>query len=134
LALIDGNLSDLLHQLADAFTGRTNIHVALTITGEGILISEVQVAVYRICQEGLNNIAKHAAASRVKIKLQYTASKVDMHIHDNGRGFDSTLSLPGHYGLSMMYERAEAVGAKLEIMSKPDKGTEISLHWQEAPK
>jgi PAS domain S-box-containing protein len=134
LALIDGNLSDLLHQLADAFTGRTNIHVALTITGEDILISQVQVVVYRICQEGLNNIAKHAAASRVKIKLQYTAGKVDMHIQDNGRGFDSNLSLPGHYGLSMMYERAETIGAKLEIMSKPGKGTEISLHWQETPK
>ena len=134
LALIDSNLSDLLHQLADAFTGRTNIHVALTITGEDILISEVQVAIYRICQEGLNNIAKHAAASRVKIKLQYTASKVHLHIQDNGRGFDPNLSLPGHYGLSMMYERAEAVGAKLEIISKPGKGTDINLHWQEISK
>ena len=134
LALIDSNLSDLLHQLADAFTGRTNIHVALTITGEDILVSEVQVVVYRICQEGLNNIAKHAAASRVKIKLQYTASKVHLQIQDNGRGFDSNISLPGHYGLSMMHERAEAVGAKLEIISKPGKGTEISLHWQGIPK
>jgi PAS domain S-box-containing protein len=134
LALIDSNLGDLLHQLADAFTGRTNIHVALTITGEDILVSEVQVAVYRICQEGLNNIAKHAAASRVKIKLQYTAGKVDLHIQDNGRGFDSNLSLPGHYGLSMMYERAEAVGAKLEIMSRPGKGTAIIFRWQETSK
>jgi signal transduction histidine kinase len=131
LALIDNNLSDLLHQLADAFTGRTNIHVSVAITGEDILSSDVQVAVYRICQEGLNNIAKHAAASRVKIKLQYTAGKVDMHIQDNGRGFDANLSVPGHYGLSMMNERAEAVGAKLEIMSRPGKGTVIIFRWQE---
>jgi signal transduction histidine kinase len=131
LALIDSNLSDLLHQLADAFTGRTNIRVALSITGEDILISEVQVVVYRICQEGLNNIAKHAAASRVKIKLQYTAGKVFMSIQDNGRGFDSSLSLPGHYGLSMMNERVEAIGAKLEIISQPGKGTEIIFRWQE---
>jgi signal transduction histidine kinase len=134
LALIDSNLSDLLHQLADAFTGRTNIHVALTIAGEDVLISEVQVVVYRICQEGLNNIAKHAVASRVKIKLNYTASKVDLQIQDNGRGFDANLSLPGHYGLSMMYERAETIGAKLEIMSEPGKGTKISLRWQETLK
>jgi len=134
LALTDSNLSDLLHQLADAFTGRTNIHVTLTITGEDILISDVQVVVYRICQEGLNNIAKHAAASRVKIKLQFTAGKVDMHIQDNGRGFDSNLSLPGHYGLSMMNERAEAIGAKLEIMSRPGKGTAIIFRWQETSK
>jgi two-component system nitrate/nitrite sensor histidine kinase NarX len=131
LALIDSNLSDLLHQLADAFTGRTSIHVTLSIKGEDILISEVQVVVYRICQEGLNNIAKHAAASRVKIKLQYTAGKVDMSIQDNGRGFDSTLSLPGHYGLSMMNERAEAIGAKLEIVSQLGKGTEVIFRWQE---
>ncbi len=134
LALIDSNLSDLLHQLTDAFTGRTNIHVAITITGEDILISEVQVAVYRICQEGLNNIAKHAAASRVKIKLQYTADKVDMRIQDNGCGFDSNLSLAGHYGISMMNERAEAIGAKLEITSRLGKGTEIILRWPETSK
>lgn len=134
LALTDSNLSDLLHQLADSFTGRTNIHVALTITGEDILISEVQVVVYRICQEALNNIAKHAAASRVKIKLQYTAGKVDMHIQDNGRGFDSNLSVPGHYGLSMMNERAETIGAKLEIMSRPGKGTALIFRWQETSK
>ena len=131
LALIDNNLSDLLHQLADAFTGRTNIRVDITITGEDILSSDVQVAVYRICQEGLNNIAKHAAASRVKIKLHYAAGKVDMHIQDNGRGFAPNLSVPGHYGLSMMNERAEAVGAKLEIMSRPGKGTAIIFRWQE---
>lgn len=131
LALIDNNLSDLLHQLADAFTGRTNIHVTIMITGEDILSSNVQVAVYRICQEGLNNIAKHAAASRVKIKLQYSAGRVDLHIQDNGHGFDQGLSVPGHYGLSMMNERAEAVGAKLEIMSRPGKGTAIIFRWQE---
>ena len=134
LALTDSNLGELLHQLADAFTGRTNIHVTLTITGEDILISEVQVVVYRICQEGLNNIAKHAAASRVRIKLQYAAGKVDLHIQDNGRGFDSNLSVPGHYGLSMMNERAEAIGAKLEIMSRPGKGTAVILRWQETSK
>ena len=134
LALTDNNLSDLLHQLADAFTGRTNIHVTVTIIGEDILNSNVQVVVYRICQEALNNIARHAAASRVKIKLQYTADKVDMHIQDNGRGFDSNLSVPGHYGLSMMNERAETVGAKVEIMSRPGKGTSVIFRWQETPK
>ena len=134
LALINNNLRDLLHQLADAFTGRTNIPVTVTITGEDILSSNVQVVAYRICQEGLNNIAKHAAASHVKIKLKYTASKVDMQIQDDGCGFNSNLSVPGHYGLSMMNERAEAVGAKLEIMSRPGKGTAIIFRWQETSK
>jgi signal transduction histidine kinase len=132
LALTESNLSDLLHQLVNAFTGRTNIPVAITVTGKDNLVSEVQVAVYRICQEALNNIAKHAAASRVRIKLKYAADRVELRIHDNGRGFDSNLGLPGHYGLSMMNERAGAVGAKLEINSEPGKGTEIILRWQVA--
>ena len=98
------------------------------------MASEVQVAFYRICQEGLNNIAKHAGARRVKINLQYTSEKVEMHIQDNGRGFNPNLALPGHYGLGMMHERAEAAGAKLEILSEPDKGTEIVLRWQATKK
>ena len=132
LALTESNLSDLLHQLANAFTGRTNIPVAVTVMGKDSLVSEVQVAVYRICQEALNNIAKHAVASRVRVKLQYTADRVELRIHDNGRGFDANLGMPGHYGLSMMHERAGAVGAKLEINSEPGKGTEIILRWQAA--
>ena len=132
LALTDSNLSDLLHQLANAFTGRTNIPVSVSISGEDILVSEVQVAVYRICQEALNNIAKHANPSNVKIKLQYNAGKVELRIKDNGRGFDPSLSLPGHYGLSMMHERANAVKANLEITSEPWKGSEVIFRWQEA--
>ena len=134
LALTESNLSDLLHQLANAFTGRTNVPVAVVIAGDATLLSEVQVAFYRICQEALNNIAKHAGASRVKINLQYTADKVEMHIHDDGRGFDPNLSLPGHYGLGMMTERAETAGAKLEIISRPDKGSEIILRWRASRK
>jgi PAS domain S-box-containing protein len=129
LALADSNMNDLFHQLANAFTGRTNIPVAVTIKGDDTIRSEVQVALYRICQEALNNIVKHAGASRVKINLQYKADEVEMHIHDNGRGFDPNLALPGHYGLSMMHERAHSVGAELDIVSRPGEGTEIILRW-----
>lgn len=134
LALSDNNLTDLLHQLANAFTGRTNIPVAVNISGEDTLLSGVQIAFYRICQEALNNIAKHAGASRVRINLQYTPEKVEMHVQDNGRGFDSSDPLPGHYGVDIMNERAHTAGAKLKIMSQPDKGTEIILTWQQSQK
>jgi PAS domain S-box-containing protein len=134
LALSDNNLTDLLHQLANAFTGRTNIPVAVNITGEDTLLSGVQAAFYRICQEALNNIAKHAGASRVRINLQHTPEKVEMHVQDNGRGFDPSAPLPGHYGLDIMNERAHAAGAKLKIISHPDKGTEVILIWQESKK
>lgn len=131
LALNDSNLSDLLHQLANAFTGRTNVPASVSITGQEIEHSQVQVVVYRICQEALNNIAKHAYASKVRIKLQYIGNEVELRVRDDGRGFDPTVPLPGHYGLSMMHERAETVGAELEIISQSGKGSEVILRWRE---
>ena len=131
LALADSNLSDLLYQLANAFTGRTNVPASVSVTGQEVEISQVQVAVYRICQEALNNIAKHAFASKVKIKLQYIDKEVELRVRDDGRGFDPNVPLPGHYGLSMMYERAYAVGAEIEVVSQPGKGSEVILRWRE---
>ena len=93
--------------------------------------AEVQVALYRLCQEGLNNIAKHAGASRVDIKLQYERGAVELRIRDDGRGFDPEQTSPGHYGLSMMRERAKAIGATLSITSQPGHGTEIVIRWAE---
>ena len=154
--LTDSSLGDLLRQLANAFTGRTNIPVSIKITGEHVLPAEIQVALYRICQEAFNNIAKHAGANQVEIDLQYevgaamdggsTTAKagmprqiavrsVEMRIRDDGAGFHtSKTSAPGHYGLGMMHERAEAVKAQLAITSRPGHGTEVRLHWPGIPK
>jgi PAS domain S-box-containing protein len=129
--LIDAELGDLLRLLGNAFTGRTNIPVAVTVSGKGSLPAETQVAIYRICQETLNNIAKHAKASQVEINVSYLPAGLKLNIHDNGCGFDSSQSPPsGHYGLGMMRERAEAVGATLSITSAPDQGTDIALSWE----
>jgi len=154
--LSDSSLGDLLRQLANAFTGRTNIPVSVTIAGEHVLTSEIQVVLYRICQESLNNIAKHAEASLVEIELHYDAnledntgkemetrpamfanlpqrvvvSSVELRIRDDGKGFDSSaITAPGHYGLELMRERAEAVGAGLTVTSHPGQGTEVTLRW-----
>jgi len=153
--LTDSSLGDLLRQLANAFTGRTNIPVNLNIAGEHVLPAGIQVALYRICQETFNNIAKHAGASRVEVSLRYdtgtgqapspvaqagepqeiAVNSVEMRIRDNGHGFDAgELSAPGHYGLGMMRERAEAVGAQLTITSQPGHGTELILIWPGRPK
>jgi signal transduction histidine kinase len=135
-ALTDAELSDLLRLLGHALTGRTNVPVTLEITGQGVLQeqgkmpADVQVAFYRICQEGLNNIAKHAKASEVTLELKYEADTVELRLHDDGRGFDPAHTLPGHFGLAMMRERAEAVGADLSILSQPGRGTEIVIRWE----
>ena len=63
------------------------------------------------------------------IHLQYEAATVELHIRDDGRGFDPEQTPSGHYGLSMMRERAEAVGAQLIVTSRPGHGTEIVIRW-----
>jgi PAS domain S-box-containing protein len=125
--LTDAELGDLLRLLGNALAGRMNIPINVTIAGEGKLPAEVQVAFYRLCQEGLNNIAKHAGASQVDIQLQYETGAVELRIRDDGRGFDPKGIPPGPYGLSMMRERATAMGATLSITSQPGRGTEIVI-------
>jgi two-component system nitrate/nitrite sensor histidine kinase NarX len=130
--LIDTDLGDLLRQLGSAFTGRTNIPAAVTVTEQGSLPAEVQVAFYRVCQEGLNNIAKHAAANQVAIHLQYHPGAVELRLCDDGCGFDPAHISPGRSGLGIMRERAQAVGAILSLTSQPGQGTEITIRWTQA--
>jgi signal transduction histidine kinase len=135
--LTDAELGDLLRLLGNALAGRTNIPIRVTVTGQDALQeqwalpADVQVALYRLCQEGLNNIAKHAGANRVDIHLQYDTGAVELRIRDDGRGFDPEQTPPGHYGLNMMRERAAAIGAMLTITSRSGQGTEIVIRWVE---
>lgn len=131
--LTDSNLGDLLRLLGNALTGRTNIPVTVTITGEYILASDVQVAFYRVCQEALHNVAKHAKANQVEINLQQDGAVIELTIRDDGRGFDPKQTFSGHYGLSMMRERAESVGALFSVTSQPNHGTEIMIRWTKTP-
>ena len=134
-ALTDTDLGDLLHLLGNALSGRVNVPVTVTVAKEIILPPKIQIAFYRICQEAMNNIAKHAKASRVDIVLKHDGEAIELHIHDNGLGFDpeQNISEPGHYGLSMMRERAQAAGVSLSILSQPGHGTELVMHWMNAP-
>jgi two-component system nitrate/nitrite sensor histidine kinase NarX len=137
--LTDTDLGDLLHQLGSAFTGRTNIPVTVTVPGQdslpgpGSLPGDVQMAFYRVCQEGLSNIAKHARAGQVAIRLHYAAGAVELQVCDDGCGFDPAHVSPGRSGLTVMRERAQAVGARLSIESQPGGGTEITLRWTKGP-
>ncbi len=129
-ALTDTDLGDLLHLLGNALSGRINIPVKVKVAQEIILPTEIQVAFYRISQEALNNIAKHAKASHVDVELKHEGTAIELLIRDNGRGFDSEQTISGHYGLGMMRERAEAAGARLFITSQPGHGTELVMQWK----
>lgn len=134
--LIDSELSDLVHQLANAFIGRTNLPITVNVPGKGCLHAhgeipaKVQVAFYYLCQEALTNVAKHANADQVSIDLMYDNRTLEMRIDDDGGGFDLTGIPAGHYGLGMMQERAEAVHIKLSITSQIGQGSEIVAHWK----
>jgi PAS domain S-box-containing protein len=129
--LTDAELGDLLHLLGNALAGRTNIPINVSVVGEMVIPADVQVALYRLCQEGLSNIAKHAGANRVDIQLKCDLGTVELRIRDDGRGFDPDQTPPDHYGLKMMHERATDIGATLSIASKPESGTEIVIRWTE---
>jgi two-component system nitrate/nitrite sensor histidine kinase NarX len=131
LILTDSVLADLLHQLGNALTGRINIPVIVTVMGpeQQSLPAKVQVAFYRICQEALHNIIKHAQATQVEIKLKIEPGTIELIIRDDGRGFDPSHIPSGHYGLTMMKERAQAVNAVLTITGQPGQGTVVVISW-----
>lgn len=128
-ALVDVEMSELLKQAVDAFSGRTRTEVVLLVAGQHPLPEAVQVALYRIVQEALNNVAKHARATETTILFQSEPDGVVLHIRDNGQGFDLERVPPTCMGLHILRERARAIGAVLEITSQPGKGTEIAVVW-----
>jgi signal transduction histidine kinase len=82
-------------------------------------------AAYRIAQEALHNVTKHARASHVALRLTCDAGHLVLEVQDDGAGFDPSASFPGHLGLQSMRERAERLGGSLDITSTPGQGTRI---------
>jgi len=78
----------------------------------------------RIGQEAVANAVKHCSSTEVTVELGYDPGRVRLSIRDNGCGFVPALS-PGHFGLLDMRERAQSMGAQLELDSQPGKGTKI---------
>jgi two-component system nitrate/nitrite sensor histidine kinase NarX len=128
-ALMEADLGALLRQLAEAINGRARVPVAIHIAGECACQPEVKIALYRIAQEALNNVAKHAGASHAAVHLECGPDCLTLRIVDDGRGFEVASVQPDHLGLGIMRERAEAIGATLSIESQPGHGTEIDVIW-----
>jgi nitrate/nitrite-specific signal transduction histidine kinase len=128
-ALTDGALSNLLRQLVEAASARTGMPIELVANGECPLPPDVQVALYRIAQEALNNITKHAHASRATVELRGQPDQVTLLIDDDGCGFDPARVASGRLGLGILRERADAIGATLTITSRPGGGTTVAVGW-----
>ena len=96
------------------------------------LAPEREIAIFRIAQEALSNIARHAAARHVDIRVEFGGGHLILWIRDDGAGFDrvpatADLASAGHYGLLGMQERAELIGARLDIRSSAAEGTTVVL-------
>ncbi len=148
-AMMEAKLGDLLHQLAEAIIGRARVPVAVTVDDPCPVPHDVHVALYRIAQEALNNVTKHAEANQAAVNLHCiprasgpcpggneggAVQQVELQITDDGRGFDIDQVTPDHLGVGIMRERAESIGATLTIESQPGRGTQIVVTWQSEQK
>ncbi|MGF1504779.1 MAG: histidine kinase [Anaerolineae bacterium] len=130
--LVESNLAALLRQLTEAMQGRIRIPVTLSGDPSCNCPVDVKLAFYRIAQEALNNMARHAYATRASVTLRYQGNGLVLTVSDDGRGFTPADVQGEHYGLKIMAERAAEIGAMLEIDSAPREGTMIRASWQPA--
>ncbi|MEU6574817.1 GAF domain-containing sensor histidine kinase [Streptomyces sp. NPDC046805] len=119
--------------LADALTSLARSIAAVEVTvdvEECSLPDHVEIALYRIAQEALQNVVKHARATQVRLELHADGAEMSLRVFDDGCGFDTGAAPPGNqngngYGMGSMAERAELVGGRLEVWSHPDHGTTV---------
>lgn len=124
-ALDDFGLEPALERLVDTFGRRTGLVIDLHVSGiELRLGEELETALYRVVQEGLTNIAKHAGATQVTVSVRGHDHVVSLNVEDDGRGFEVSGPALG-LGLVSMRERAELVGGSLRVESTPGQGTTL---------
>lgn len=128
-ALVETPFCDLLRQLIEAATGRTRLTISLTTIGNTVLPPDVQTNLYRIAQEALSNVVKHARAERLTVTLNYHDDSAELSIRDDGRGFELHHIPADHFGIRIMHERAAAIQADFNIDSQIEKGTNIFVRW-----
>jgi signal transduction histidine kinase len=129
-ALAQSSLDDLLAHVVQAAEARTRTSIALTVDDDlRPLPADVTIALYRIAQEATNNMVRHAHARRAWMTLTHSDEAVRLAVGDDGEGFDRASVGAEQLGLRIMRERAEAVGAHLEITGEVGGGTLVHVVW-----
>lgn len=133
LALEDLGLVAAMQYLVNQLAQSEGIDVDFTVEGtpDG-LPADMEVAIYRILQEALNNVKKHAHATEVTVLAQFTNNQIVLTVEDNGRGFTVPASITdfatsGSFGVMGLQERAQLFGGNIEVESQPDEGTLVRL-------
>ncbi|NOZ74000.1 MAG: PAS domain S-box protein [FCB group bacterium] len=129
--LEDLGLQAALESQIHEFTRQTKVNVILDFNlDENLLPDELQLNLFRIVQEGLNNVAKHASAGQVRIVIDLSDGEIQLRLIDNGRGFNQSLLDTGHpmgLGILGMEERTLLFGGRMQIHSNPGQGTELHI-------
>lgn len=128
--LDDLGLVAALRRLAADLAERRSLHVEVALGGlrdDSRFAPELETVVYRVVQEALTNVARHAHASHVTVALTVEGTRLRAEVTDDGVGFDPPTGRPTSLGLAGMTERASLVGGELEIVSVPKVGTTVRL-------
>jgi signal transduction histidine kinase len=121
---VEGLTAALDHQIA-ALHARHGIAVQASLGPEPDVPYAAKEAMYRVAQEALHNVVKHARAGTVKVTLNADAEGLTLDVCDDGQGFDLAGPFPGHLGLRSMEERAAGLGGTVRVESTPGSGTRV---------
>jgi len=131
----DLGLGPAIAKAVQRFKDRTGLEVEFSMDADAARFGDERAEViFRMTEEALRNIERHARASRVRIALRSAdGAHIQLQIADDGVGFDPSLSRPGHFGLIGLREQAQLIGAELQIVSSAECGTTLELSLRIAP-
>jgi signal transduction histidine kinase len=138
--LEDLGLVTALEMLASEISQAANIPISFTSSGEEKRLDQkIEMSLYRMVQESLNNVIHHSGATQAWLEVEFADNHLTVQIRDNGKGFmvpsnPSEFPEKGHFGLLGLHERAEIINADLQILSTPGEGTKIFIQVKLAQK
>jgi signal transduction histidine kinase len=133
-SLREEGLTAALNKQAAAIRVRHQLEVSLDLGDDSPLPLDIEETLYRVAQEALHNVVRHARATQVQLQLTRDPQGITLSIRDNGQGFDPYQPFPGHLGLRSMHERIARHGGTFTIQSAPTEGTRITASLPLTPK
>ena len=130
MALDDLGLVPTIRGVLDVFREQYGLFTEIAVTGkERRLEPHIEIGVFRVVQEALNNVVKHAEASSVRVRVEFAPAVVAVVVEDDGKGFEVTEGeIPtGHFGVMGMRERVQLLEGKLQIKSALRRGTRVGI-------
>jgi len=125
--LEEHGLASALRARLQSVETRAGLKVALECEGDTRLNADQEQELYRLAQEALNNVVKHARATGVRVRLDLSGNPSVLEVCHDGSGFEPSAVDRAGYGLRGMHERAERLGATLQVVSAPGAGTRVSV-------